>query len=76
MSAAITAAHIENGASSEEVDMRFEAVVIPVADVDRSKEFSTKLGWRIEADFPFDSGFRKSSSRLPVPRVRFGLARR
>jgi catechol 2,3-dioxygenase-like lactoylglutathione lyase family enzyme len=46
------------GASPERVDMRFEVVVIPVADVDRSKEFYTKLGWRLDADFPFANGFR------------------
>ena len=46
------------GASFETVDMKFEVVVIPVADVDRSKEFYTKLGWRLDADFPFDNGFR------------------
>lgn len=38
--------------------MKFEAVVIPVADVDRSKAFYTKLGWRLDADFPYDNGFR------------------
>ena len=38
--------------------MKFEAVVIPVADVDRSKAFCTKLGWRLDADFPYDNGFR------------------
>jgi catechol 2,3-dioxygenase-like lactoylglutathione lyase family enzyme len=47
-----------SGASAERVDMRFEVVVIPVAAVDRSKEFYTKLGWRLDADFPFDNGFR------------------
>ena len=47
-----------SGASVERVDMKFEVVVIPVADVDRSKEFYTKLGWRLDADFPFDNGFR------------------
>src|SRR5436309_7717121 len=46
------------GATAERVDMKFEVVVIPVADVDRSKEFYTKLGWRLDADFPFDNGFR------------------
>jgi catechol 2,3-dioxygenase-like lactoylglutathione lyase family enzyme len=40
------------------VDMKFEVVVIPVTDVDRSKVFYTKLGWRLDADFPFDNGFR------------------
>jgi catechol 2,3-dioxygenase-like lactoylglutathione lyase family enzyme len=35
-----------------------EAVVIPVSDVDRAKSFYTGLGWRLDADFPFDNGFR------------------
>jgi len=47
-----------SGASVERVDMKFEVVVIPVADVDRSKAFYTKLAWRLDADFPFDNGFR------------------
>jgi hypothetical protein len=47
-----------SGASAKTVDMKLEAVVIPVADVDRSKEFYTRLAWRLDADFPFDNGFR------------------
>ncbi len=43
-------------ASSE--DLKLEVVVIPVSDVDRSKEFYSGLGWRLDADFPFDNGFR------------------
>jgi len=39
-------------------DMKFEAVVIPVSDVDRAKEFYKRLGWRLDADFRFDNGFR------------------
>jgi catechol 2,3-dioxygenase-like lactoylglutathione lyase family enzyme len=39
-------------------DLKFEAVVIPVADTDRSKAFYTSLGWRLDADFAFDNGFR------------------
>src|SRR5258708_2396874 len=38
--------------------MKFEAVVIPVADVDRAKRFYGGLGWRLDADFAFDNGFR------------------
>ncbi len=45
-------------ASGAKVDMKFEVIVIPVTDVDRSKAFYTKLGWRLDADFPFDNGFR------------------
>ena len=40
------------------VDMKLEAVVIPVADVERAKQFYGGLGWRLDADFPFDNGFR------------------
>jgi catechol 2,3-dioxygenase-like lactoylglutathione lyase family enzyme len=46
------------GATAASVEMKFEVVVIPVTDVDRSKAFYTKLGWRLDADFPFDNGFR------------------
>ncbi len=40
------------------MDMKFEVAVIPVSDVDRAKEFYGRLGWRLDADFPFDNGFR------------------
>src|ERR1700730_8366178 len=40
------------------VDMKLEADVIPVSDVDRAKQFYANLGWRLDADFPFDNGFR------------------
>jgi catechol 2,3-dioxygenase-like lactoylglutathione lyase family enzyme len=34
--------------------MKLEVVVIPVADVDRTKSFYSKLGWRLDADFAGD----------------------
>ena len=40
------------------MDTKLEVVVIPVADADRAKEFYGRLGWRLDADFPFDNGFR------------------
>jgi catechol 2,3-dioxygenase-like lactoylglutathione lyase family enzyme len=40
------------------VDMKLEVVVMPVSDVDHAKEFYGRLGWRLDADFPFDNGFR------------------
>ncbi len=40
------------------MDIKLEVVVIPVSDVDRAKEFYGGLGWRLDADFPFDNGFR------------------
>src|SRR5580692_2472344 len=46
------------GEAVTDVDLKFEVVVIPVADADRSKEFYGRLGWRLDADFAFDNGFR------------------
>jgi len=40
------------------VDMKLEAVVIPVADVDRAKRFYGGLGWRLDADFVVGDAFR------------------
>jgi catechol 2,3-dioxygenase-like lactoylglutathione lyase family enzyme len=40
------------------VSTKLEVIVIPVTDVDRAKAFYAKLGWRLDADFPFDNGFR------------------
>ena len=39
------------------VDTKPEAVVIPISDVDRAKEFYGSLGWRLDADLRFDNGF-------------------
>ena len=47
-----------SGSSVAEIDMKLEVVVIPVSDVDRAKEFYGRLGWRLDADFRFDNGFR------------------
>jgi catechol 2,3-dioxygenase-like lactoylglutathione lyase family enzyme len=45
-------------ASVARVDMKFEIVVIPVSDVDRAKEFYTRLGWRLDADYDNGKDFR------------------
>lgn len=39
-------------------DMKLEIVVIPVSDVDRAKAFYANLGWRLDADFAGDDGYR------------------
>jgi catechol 2,3-dioxygenase-like lactoylglutathione lyase family enzyme len=36
------------------VDMKLEAVIIPVSDVDRAKKFYEGLGWRLDADLGSD----------------------
>ena len=40
------------------MDMKLEVVVIPVADVDRAKDFYQALGWREDADFATGPDFR------------------
>jgi catechol 2,3-dioxygenase-like lactoylglutathione lyase family enzyme len=40
------------------MDMKLEIVVIPVSDVERAKQFYGGLGWRLDADYPADDGFR------------------
>ncbi|HEX2478539.1 MAG TPA: VOC family protein [Geminicoccaceae bacterium] len=37
--------------SAAPLDMKLEVVVVPVADVDRAKQFYLSLGWRLDADF-------------------------
>ena len=38
--------------------MKLEVIVIPVSDVDRSKRFYERLGWRLDADFVTGQDFR------------------
>jgi catechol 2,3-dioxygenase-like lactoylglutathione lyase family enzyme len=40
------------------MDMKLEVVVLAVSDVDRAKQFYVNLGWRLDADFSGDEGFR------------------
>lgn len=41
------------------MDFKLEVVVLPVSDVDRAKHFyGTTLGWREDADYPFEGGGR------------------
>jgi catechol 2,3-dioxygenase-like lactoylglutathione lyase family enzyme len=40
------------------MDLKLELIVIPVADVDRAKDFYVGLGFRLDADFATDDGFR------------------
>ena len=40
------------------VNMKLEVVVIPVSNVDRAKEFYSRLGWRLDADRAAGDNFR------------------
>ena len=58
MSSAQTDSSLAAGGAAATVDLKLEVVVIPVSDVDRAKEFYVRLGWRLDADFAVDNGFR------------------
>jgi catechol 2,3-dioxygenase-like lactoylglutathione lyase family enzyme len=46
------------GVEALRADLKLEVVVIPVSNPDRSKAFYSGLGWRLDADFAFDNGYR------------------
>ena len=46
---------MSNPSRARMADLKLEVVVIPVSDVDRAKRFYGSLGWRLDADFPFDN---------------------
>src|SRR5215831_20253851 len=54
----ISSEQATRGSSAKSEDLKLEVVVISVSDVDRAKRFYESLGWRLDADFPFDNGFR------------------
>jgi catechol 2,3-dioxygenase-like lactoylglutathione lyase family enzyme len=45
-------------AGAARVDMKLEVALIPVSDVDRAKEFYTRLGWRLDDDIVMGNDFR------------------
>ena len=45
-------------ASVGRVDMKLEVMIIPVSDVDRSKEFYERLGWNLDRDVAPMEGLR------------------
>ena len=53
-------------ASIAEVDMKLEAIVIPVSDIERAKEFYRKLGWRQDVTPPFVVQFTPHGSACSV----------
>ena len=60
-----TAGEPAHPGSTSNVDMRLEVVIIPVADVDRSKRFYGGLGWRLDADFATEDGWRVVQATPP-----------
>ena len=55
---AISIQQQKHDASVAKVDMKLEVELIPVSDVDRAKQFYTRLGWRLDADDVMGNDFR------------------
>lgn len=47
------------------MDLKLEIVVLPVADVDRSKAYYERLGFRLDADFSTANGLRVVQATPP-----------
>jgi catechol 2,3-dioxygenase-like lactoylglutathione lyase family enzyme len=59
MSLSTSGEHPADEQPVEAAALKLEVVVIPVADVDRAKEFyAERLGWRLDADFKASDEFR------------------
>ena len=50
--------HVALGTSVGAVEAKLEVIVLPVADVDRTKGFYSRLGWRLDADFASGEDWR------------------
>jgi catechol 2,3-dioxygenase-like lactoylglutathione lyase family enzyme len=48
------------------VDMKLEVITIPVSDVERAREFYTRLGWRLDVTPPFVVQFTPPGSACSV----------
>src|SRR5215469_11304879 len=62
---AISIEQLKHAPSSAKVDMKLEVELIPVSDVDRAKEFYTRLGWRLDSDDVMGNDFRIVQLRPP-----------
>src|SRR5262249_3696292 len=52
-------------ASVGKIDMKLEVAIIPVSDIERSKEFYERLGWRLDGDVPPLEGLRTAHFTPP-----------
>jgi catechol 2,3-dioxygenase-like lactoylglutathione lyase family enzyme len=51
MSTEMSSASATEASAATSIPLKLEVVLLPVADVDRAKEFYTRLGWRFDIDF-------------------------
>ena len=64
--------HASSDAAAGTVDMHLEVQIIPVSDVDRSKQFYQRLGWRLDADVAPLDGLRIVQPPGAAASVTFG----
>jgi catechol 2,3-dioxygenase-like lactoylglutathione lyase family enzyme len=55
---AISTKQRKDDAGVARVGMKLEVALLPVSDVDRTKEFYTRLGWRLDDDIVMGDDFR------------------
>jgi catechol 2,3-dioxygenase-like lactoylglutathione lyase family enzyme len=58
MSAVASDEPVMQRSNDEAIDLKLEVVVLPVADVDRTKAFYGSLGWRLHGDFKKGADWR------------------
>ncbi len=54
----VTAPEEAPATAAAALDMKLEAIVLPVSDVDRAFAFYSRLGWRVDADIRTEDGGR------------------
>ena len=59
------------------IDMNLEVVTLPVSDVDRAKEFYSRLGWRFDIDLKLSDELRTVQFTPPhsACSIQFGMGR-
>ena len=58
MSQTVISKQQKSDAGVGRVDLKFEVAIVPVSDVNRAKDFYTKLGWRLDDDVVMGNEFR------------------
>ena|SRR5690242_12323879 len=58
MSSTVTPGATAESSRPATIDMKLEVITVPVADLDRAKEFYANLGWRLDADVSLGGGVR------------------
>ena len=68
---------VRQAESAPGVDMNLEVVTLPVADVDRSKAFYQRLGWRLDIDLAISDDVRNVQFTPPHSgcSIQFGKGR-